>query len=258
MILKGFIIGIGKILPGVSGALLAFSLGVYEKSIFILSNLRKELLNNLKFIFSLCFGISLAIILGSRVINYLFINYKIPTMYLFIGLIIGTIPNVLKKISFNLKHFIICIISFTCLLSLSFIKTDLNLESYFILGLIEAISIIIPGVSGTAIMLILGNYDDMLSLMMNPFQYKITIFLMGLFIGILFLAKIMNFLLKKHVNVTYFVIVGFLLGSIFNLYISIMDIKISILTGIFSMFLLLLGIFISKNLNKNEKKISLH
>jgi len=249
MIIKGFLVGIGKIIPGVSGALIAFSLGIYEKCIYILSNLKKELLPNIKFIFSLCIGIILAILIGSRVINFLFIKYNIPTIYFFLGLIIGTVPSIMKKTTFNFRYLLIGIISFIIPTIICFFKSDLNLDSYFLLGIIEAISTIIPGISGTAIMLLLGNYDLMLSLMMNPFKPQIIVFLFSFFIMVIIISKIMNFLLNKHLSLTYYIIIGFLFSSIISLYISIMYVKINLLTGIISLLLLIIGVYISKILN---------
>ena len=97
-ILKGMIIGLGKIIPGVSGSVLAISLGIYEKCIDIISNIKKELKYNIKFIFLLCIGISLGIICGSKIICFLLDSFYFPTMCLFIGLISSSIKYIVKKI----------------------------------------------------------------------------------------------------------------------------------------------------------------
>ena len=252
MIIKGFIIGIGKILPGVSGAMLAISLGIYEKCIYILSNLREELLKNIKFIMFLSIGFLLAIILGSRLVSFFINNYYIYTMYMFIGLIIGTIPDILKETKFSKKNLLFLVIGFILLFSINFINISIKIESYFLLGIIESISILIPGVSGTAIMMLLGNYNLMLELLMNPFQISFIPFLLGLIIGILLISRFINHFIHRYKDQSYYLITGFLISSLLSLYISIMHTRISIIDGMAIILLLILGIFISKKINKKD------
>ena len=252
MILKGFIIGIGKILPGVSGAMLAISFDIYEKCIFILSNLRKEFVKNISFIIRLCIGFLLAIILGSRVIKYLISNYYIYTMYLFIGLIMGTIPSVIKITRINKRNIIYIILGFISLFSINFIRLNINPNSYFLLGIIEAISIIIPGISGTAIMILLGNYEYMLNLFINPFTPKFIIFILGLLLGVLSISKFVNYIINKYKNMSYSLITGFLISSIMSLYLSIFNKKISVFDALISIILFIIGLFLSKLINKTN------
>ena len=87
LIFKGFIVGLGKIIPGVSGSLIAVSLGIYEKSIECISHFFKDVRNNLYFLGLIGIGVVLAVILGSKVIILLINNFYLPTMFLFIGLI---------------------------------------------------------------------------------------------------------------------------------------------------------------------------
>ena len=94
-LLKGIVIGIGKIIPGVSGAVIAISLGVYEKGLEAITKINKE---NIKFLINIGSGIVISIILFSKLILYFMNNYYLPTMLLFIGLIIGGTFE-LKKIS---------------------------------------------------------------------------------------------------------------------------------------------------------------
>ena len=115
-ILKGFIIGIGKIIPGVSGAILALSLGVYDKSIYYINNFKYNKKESLKYLLPLAIGIILSIIFFSKIINYLLDKYYVLTMLFFIGLIIGTIPSTLKEV--NKKNYYLVIISFLIFLSL--------------------------------------------------------------------------------------------------------------------------------------------
>ena len=252
MILKGFIIGIGKILPGVSGAMIAISLGIYEKCIYILSNIKKELINNIRFIMKLTIGFILSILIGSRIIHYFINNYYVYTIYLFIGLIIGTIPSIINEVGFNKKSIFYILIGFTILFLINFISLSIDINSYFILGFIEAISMLIPGVSGTALMMLLGNYNMMLDLLINPFRYQFIIFILGLLFGIILLAKLINYLIIEHKTKTYYLIIGFLISSIVSLYSNIMYEKISIIGYLICILLFIIGVFISKKLNKKD------
>lgn len=252
MILKGFIIGIGKILPGVSGAMIAISLGIYEKCIYILSNIKEELIKNIKFILYLSIGFLLALLIGSRVIYYFINNYYVYTMYLFIGLIIGTIPSIIKEVEFCKKNLLYLIVGFLILFLINFIKFDINSNSYFLLGIIESVSILIPGVSGTAIMMMLGNYNTMLELMINPFKVQTVLFIIGLVIGILSISKFINYFITKYRSKSYYLIIGFLISSLLSLYLNIMHIRISILDALISFLLFIIGIILSKKLNKKD------
>ena len=252
MILKGFIIGIGKILPGVSGAMIAISLGIYEKCIYILSNIKKELINNIRFIMELTIGFILSILIGSRIIHYFINNYYVYTIYLFIGLIIGTIPSIINEVGYNKKSIIYILIGFIILVLINFIPFNININSYFILGFIEAISMLIPGVSGTALMMLLGNYNMMLDLLINPFRYQFIIFILGLLFGIILLAKLLNYLIIEHKTKIYYLIMGFLISSIVSLYSTILYIKISMIGYLICILLFIIGIFISKKLNKKD------
>lgn len=97
LILKGFLVGIGKIIPGVSGSLIAFSLGIYEKAIDAINNFFSDLKNNILFLGKIGVGVLIAILVFSKLILYFIDNYYVYTITLFIGLIAGTTPSILKK-----------------------------------------------------------------------------------------------------------------------------------------------------------------
>ena len=109
LIIYGIIIGIGKIIPGVSGSLLAVSLGIYEKSIHSITHFFDNKKENTIFIFKLGLGIIIGIVLLSKVILYLLNNYYFYSMLLFIGLIISTTIKQLKEVIINKKILIITI-----------------------------------------------------------------------------------------------------------------------------------------------------
>lgn len=256
LIVKGFIIGIGKVIPGVSGSLLAISLGVYEKCIRMINNLFEDFYNNILFLGKLAVGVLLAIILGSRVISYM-LNYNyFYTMLLFIGLIVGTIPNILKEIKINhLKEFLLVILPILILFFLEFIKSDnkviieTNIGGYLytiLLGFIDALTMIVPGISGTAIFILLGVYDFILNLFSNPLSIFIVCFGLGLLLGIVIISKIIHYLFNNFKDKCYLFIFGLVLGSILLLFKDVYGHINNILNLIVGFFIFVLGCFISR------------
>ena len=95
--IKGFVIGLAKVIPGVSGSLLAVSLGLYEKAIESICYFFKDIKKNTIFLGTIGVGIIMAIIMGSKLISILLIHYYLPTMFIFIGLIAGTVPSIIEN-----------------------------------------------------------------------------------------------------------------------------------------------------------------
>lgn len=210
---KGFIIGLGKIIPGVSGSLLAIRLNVYEKMINSINCFFKDFKYNFFFLSTLGFGMLLAIIFGSNIISYFLDNYYIPTLIIFIILILSGIPSIIKEV----KNYLFAVISFLIYLAIVFIP-ELNIgQNYFFMGFLEAFTTIIPGISGTALFMSFGIYDELLSLFSNLLMFefnKLIPFGIGLIIGALILVRFIDCCFKNHRDKTYSVILGLLLASI--------------------------------------------
>lgn len=211
LILKGFIIGIGKIIPGVSGSVLAIRLGVYEDMISALNNILKK--DNIIFLTKLCIGILLAIILGSKVLIVLLDKYHLLLKTIFVILIALGIPNILK----NTTSYISSIITFLIyILILNIPNLNLNIN-YYMIGSLEAITTIIPGISGTAIFISLGIYEELLSIFSNVYLLNFNILIpfgLGLLITSLILVRFIDYCFTNYRSKTYGVILGLLIGSI--------------------------------------------
>lgn len=225
-ILKGFIIGIGKIMPGVSGSMLAISLNVYERLLGIIADIRNITADGFKFLFAILFGAMLSITVFSRGVKWLLDSFYFPIMLLFIGLIIGGLPEIFNEIRRG-KGIVLNVIIFIVSLTLSYVLASLgtlvtigngNVFVYFVLGLIEAFSSIVPGISGTAIYMSLGVYDMLLDFfgnIFNPYYYKFAVFFgIGILVGVIILAKTITYLLRRKKVQTYFAILGFMTSSI--------------------------------------------
>lgn len=264
-LLKGFLIGIGKIIPGVSGAILAITLGVYDKSIEYINNFKNQKKESIKYLAPLVVGIVISIILFSKFLTFLFAKYYLVTMLFFIGLVIGGLPTVINKV--NKKDYLIVIIVFILVFLLSITNIDNNylIQNNFldiivmlISGLLEAIGTVVPGVSSSALLMIMGTYNLIISSVGNIMNItnlinnlKIIIpFLFGLLLGIIMIIKVLAYLLKKYENKVYSFVLGVLLSSIVLLIIKAFNSTFTFIQLIIGIILLVFGIFISNMFEK--------
>lgn len=258
LIMKGMIIGIGKIIPGVSGSLLAISLGVYEKAIDSLININKDS-KNIVFLGKIGIGILISIIFFSKIILYFLNNYYLYTMIFFIGLMMGNIPSSIKIVKQAKKKDIIYLLLSLLLVYIIYkFKSPIvyspnisfnNFIIIFMLGVIDAITMIVPGISGTALFMMLNCYHFIMDLFSNLFSkiYFTITFGIGVIIGILITGYIMNKLLTKHKEKVHLVILGFTISSLIVLLIPIIK-MINPFNVIPLAILLILGFIISKKL----------
>ena len=246
---KGILIGAAYILPGVSSGVLCVIFGIYEKLLDSILNFFKDIKKNILFLLPLGLGGIVGILIFSRLINYLFYEYPIQTKSLFVGLILGCIPSVVKqansKNGFKGKNLIYLIIAFLIGIFTVYIERNITISStndisymYLIFsGILMAAGVVIPGVSSTVILMVLGVYSTYI----NSIAYLHLDILfpigIGLLIGCLIFMKIIKILLEKYYDKTFYAIIGFSLGSVLVLFPEIE----SMLEGIISILCILLG-----------------
>lgn len=271
LILKGFVIGLGKIIPGVSGAMLAITMGVYEKGLRAISNLFKEFKQHFKFLLFLGIGIVLAIVLGSKVVIYCLNRFYLPTMLLFIGMIAGGIKPLFKEIKgekVQLKNIIISLVVVSLLIVISlldfgedksnYVKNISSFVTFFVGGVFDAAATVIPGVSGTALLMILGYYNIVMNSFGDVFNFAnitnnmfvLIPFCLGTITGVLMISKLMNYLFNHHKTTTYCSIIGFACVSILLLLSQTFTRTYKIMEIIISIVLFVVGYFTSKKLDK--------
>lgn len=274
LLIKGFIMGIANVIPGVSGGTLAIIVGIYERLINVLSCFWKNFKENLKFIIPVFLGMGLAILGGSFIIDWGLDKYPIATMMFFIGLIIGGVPfiyiKVHKKYSFiNVSIFIIIavIVIFINLLN---IDRTVSLESIdFLLiirllfaGMITAGTMIIPGISGSLVLMNLGYYEGIIGAIKNltdihQMGHSICLLLpfgIGVIIGLVLIARLIKWLLAKFPVQSYFGILAFILSSIVCIILK-MDISdVHVGEVIIGILLLIIGAFITFILGRYDYK----
>lgn len=273
LFIEGFIIGIGKIIPGVSGAMFAMMFGVYEKALNTISNIKKKLSRNLKFMIILGTSILLAIIFGSNIIKRCLDNYYLPTMMLFIGMMAGGIKplfNKVKGIKIE-KQNIMCAIIVVAILvivsSLDFGVNEGNLDKnpitvllLIISGFIDAFATVTPGICGTALLMIIGYYDIVITSLGDIFNvtnlennlFILIPFLIGLLLGIYLISKLINYLFKNHKTKTYYSIIGFAITSIILLFKDTLSKTYEMQEIIISIVLFIIGFIIVYFLEKKE------
>lgn len=233
-LLYGLFIGIGFIVPGVSGGVLATILGIYDKIINTLTHFGKDIKKNILFILPLIIGIIISVLLFSKLILFLLEERQEFISYVFIGLIIGCLPYLLKEIKIKTQKTIM-LIPFILSLLLGIIlyivgenlETEMIYPSNFIMliaGVFYAIGKIVPGISGSALLMLLGIYKYFLNIIANPKLFNLHIlfkfipFIISFILSGIVLIKIMDILLKKHFRITYSVIIGFVISSILFIY----------------------------------------
>ena len=254
LILKGFIIGIGKIIPGFSGALLAISFNVYDKLIDSITNFFNNKKDNFLFLLNISTGILLGIILFSNIILYLLNNYYIYTSIFFLGLIIGGTIPLISNINKNKKNITISLLAMLIILFISIFTTNNNyiIKNSFIdniyyiyAGFLEAIGTIIPGVSATALLMLNGLYNIVMT-SISTINIKILIpFLSSFLLSTILLLKLTNYCIKKYYQTSYSIIIGISIGTIIILFINLIK-YFNIYNILFCIMLLYFTINLSK------------
>ena len=280
LVIKGFFMGIANVIPGVSGGTIAIILGIYEQFINTISNLFKDLKANVKFLLPIFIGMGLAILTMSKVISYSYDEFPLPTIMFFVGLVFGGIPLLLKKVqgkkeSKQISNYIIFLITFGLVIFLASYKfifsmnsevsfASMNIGSYillFIVGIIAAATMVVPGVSGSLVLMILGYYYPIINTINALFKedfvgngFILGIFGLGVVIGIVAISKLLELLFKKYKVKTYFGVLGFVFASIIAIPLSacieLNSISTSIDQIIISIVMVIIGTVISFNLGE--------
>lgn len=262
-ILLGFLVGLGKIIPGVSGSMIAISFGIYDK---LINSVLKPF-KNIKFILTIGIGFILAIVFGSKIIMYFMDNYYFLTMIFFIGLISGGLPKIIDKAygkKFNIKYFIVTLIAFSFVIMLSLFKretyetSDINYLFLIVIGFIEACTMIIPGISGTAILMIIGYYDIVMNFFNNilnisniGYTLKFVLpFCFGIVVGIYLLSKLIHYLMVKYEKYFFAGVIGFSSSAILIMFKEAFICSIPLITFIESLVFLTIGFAISYRFDK--------
>jgi putative membrane protein len=259
--LKGLLIGIGGVAPGVSGGAIAVIFGLYEKITDAIADVFKDFKKNAIFFFPIVLGGGVGVFGFSKIMQYLFQYYEIQVKYLFIGLMIGTLPVVFKeanKKGFRKIYIIPCIIAFgITILTIVLEKAGFNIIPEASPGILQlvfygaviGIGTIVPGISASFVLMYFGAYRIVLE---GLADIKIAILIpvgAGFVISIILFAKLISLLFKRAYGYTYYAVLGFVIGSIIAIFPGIAFTS-EYLTSI---LLFIIGYFVSFSLSRYSK-----
>ncbi|RSJ73519.1 DUF368 domain-containing protein [Streptococcus cristatus] len=271
-VLKGMIIALGFILPGVSGGVLAAILGIYERMIRFLAHIKENFIENVLYFTPVAIGMVLGIAAFSYPVNLLLDNYKVIVLWGFAGAIIGTIPSLIKESvkesdrdrADTVTFWLSFILSGVFLYSLNGMVGTLpaNFLSFVLAGALIALGILIPGLSPSNLLLILGLYSPMLTgfKRLDLFGTFLPIGIGGALALILF-SKAMDYILKHYHSRVYHFIIGIVLSSTLLIVLpqsgnseSISYAGVSIFTLVLAAFFFGLGIWLGIWMSQLEEK----
>ncbi|NWK85204.1 DUF368 domain-containing protein [Staphylococcus sp. GSSP0090] len=267
---KGFAMGTTDLVPGVSGGTIALLLGIYDDFIRSVSGIfSKRFWESLKFLLPIGIGMVVAIGLLSKLINYLLSAHTVPTMFFFVGLIGGIIPYLLKtsrfKQTFTTTHYLLLIVGIVIIVAMTVmnsgdkhagetlaLSTGLMLK-YFIAGACASSAMLLPGISGSFMLLVFGVYGTVMYAISEFVSFNfaalpiLIIVGCGVLFGFLFSSKLIQYLLSYYTYLTYALIIGFVIGSLYAVFPGL---PATLTTWIVSIVTLCLGFLISYKLGK--------
>lgn len=240
-ILQGMVVGIANIIPGVSGGTMMVAMGLYDRLIHAITHLKSEFKESMKLLIPIFAGAGIAIIALSRLFEFLLATWPIPTNFAFCGLIAGSLPFIFKKVKghkVTVSKIIPFLIFFGVVILMALLGETggasadvsfgfVNVLKLFGVGVIAAATMVVPGVSGSMMLMLLGYYDTILKAI-NDFVDALVKFDMdglatgvgilapfgiGVVIGIFLIAKLIEFIFSKAEIHAYYGIIGLILAS---------------------------------------------
>ena len=240
-LLQGMVVGIANIIPGVSGGTMMVAMGLYDKLIHAITHLKSEFKESLKLLIPIFIGAGIAIVALSRLFEYLLGNYPVPTNFAFCGLIMGSLPFVVKKVrgyTITISKIIPFVVFFGLVILMAVMGETggaaadvsfglVNVLKLLGVGIIAAATMVIPGVSGSMMLMLLGYYDTILE-SINDFmdalvkfdiqgliaEMEVLVpFGIGVVLGIFLIAKLIEFIFSKAEIHAYYAIIGLIVAS---------------------------------------------
>lgn len=235
---KGICIGIAAIVPGVSGGTLAVILKVYDKMIEAIGNIFRHFKQSMKTLLPIGLGALFGILALVFPLKYAKQYVPLPLVSLFVGFIIGGLPGLFDKVHRkpNVSGSISALIALAIVIGICFIPTGGNYDIsnmdfvgyllFFIVGVVGSSALVVPGISGSMLLLILGFWDPIIEVASQLMKFTnvgsnlliLCAFALGCIVGFILISKIMSILLKKFEYQTFMAIIAFIVGSIFSIY----------------------------------------
>ncbi len=225
--LKGIVVGIGGIAPGLSGCVLLIIFGLYQKTLDAFGHLFKDIKKNGRFLLPLVLGMGVGVLLFSKIIDFFMGNFEMPTRFCFLGLILGTVPMVwqeVRKEGCKWRHYVYMVLAavfgfwlFRANPQLFPEVTDPNVLQSILLGVAVGLTAVIPGFDPTVVLTTLGIYRMYVSALADFDVSILAPMLIGLALSLVAISRFMTFLFKRFYTATYSVIFGIFISMIPNM-----------------------------------------
>lgn len=249
----GFFLGISIIAPGVSGSIMAVMMGIYDQLINIISNPFKNFKKNFIYLMPMGMGAVLSILILIQLLSFMFENYPVPSYLLFIGLIGGSLPMVFKEANtdgFKRRYIIAVTAAFAFAITIGmFARFNVTVTAdtshffyYPACGAVAGVTSMIPGMSVSMVLMMLNAYEPLLEAA-KTFDFITVIPVTACFIvGMVLFSKITKFIFRRYHNFAYFMVLGFMSGSIISIFPGLPS---GVINWILSFAAIAAGVFIS-------------
>ena len=261
-IIQGAIVGTGAILPGISGGVLCVAFGIYEPMMAMLSHPKKSFKQYYRLFIPFLIGWVIGFVLLANVVKLLFSASSAIALMLFFGLICGTLPELIKKseksdqkmswspfvVSLALSYLLLCVLE-----QANNVGAELSVWSYIICGMVWGLSLIVPGLSSSSILIYMGLYEPMTAgiAALNPLV--IIPLLVGLLITGLSLARVVNALFEKHYAFVSRIILGVVIASTIKIVPTSFENTASLAV---SLICFIIGFFVARCMDKSKSRQS--
>lgn len=247
LMIKGMFIGVANIIPGVSGGTMAVSLGIYDDLIVSITHLVKEWKKSIQFLTPIVLGAATGVILFSYLITLLLTQYTLPTALTFVGLILGGVPILFqafsqalreKKEQMGVAHGLVFSLFFAIIVVMSLMKesgdtlsaievSGMNMVVMLLIGMIASATMVIPGISGSLVLMIIGYYYGLINTLRSFFEavrhvdmanimnglVLLVPFGIGVLLGGALISKLIEYLFHYYASLTYSAILGLVIAS---------------------------------------------
>lgn len=227
---KGAVIGGTMLIPGVSGGTMAMMLSIYDRLINAVSEFFRHKRESFLFLLIFCLGAGAGMLLIAKPLFRVLDAFPLPAGYFFMGAVAGSVPMIYHKAraaSFSWRDPVYIAAGMAMVFLLSYLPADPGQDAaalaanplYLVLaGLIAAVALVLPGISVSYLMLMMGLYDKMVQAMDSLYLPFLVPLAVGLALGIISTAKILDLLMTRHPRPTYLVILGFMLASVLSVF----------------------------------------
>lgn len=275
-VLRGVVIGLANIIPGVSGGTMMVSMGIYDTIIGCINSLFKDFKRCIKILWPYALGMVLGILGLAKLITFLLDTYPLPTNMAFIGLILGGLPMIIKKMKGEKKGIagmIAFVLAFALVVGLKIVGSGSTADAtialnigqiliLFVMGVIAAATMVIPGVSGSMMLMLLGYYNPVVGSVSGLVDALLSAnvgaaltccgvlipFGIGVIVGIFAVAKLIEVLLRRFPGPTYCAIMGLVTASPVAILMGLSYAGITAMTIVISVVTLALGCVVAYKL----------